>query len=135
MRLEFKKFIEQDFKIYNSFSQNTVGKHNDYATAAFLTSNLPKDENPGAYPSYGLPINIDVKVPAVIKKSKIRSIDKNKNPIKIMLLDGTKLYLTIDEFNRINSKVRLEVGKEIEITFQRRFDDESPNTSKIIDIN
>lgn len=131
--MNFKQFLEHNpLKIHNPFSQNTVGKHNDYATTAFLPSTWTGSEDLGPF-SYGVP-SLDIAIPQVVKKSKIRSIEMNKNPIVVMLADGTKLYLTLDEFNRINSSTRLEVGNEISVTFQRRPEDQGSDPSKIISI-
>lgn len=110
-----------------------MGTHNDYATAAFLPSAWTGSEDLGPY-SYGVP-GLDLTIPNVVKKSKIRSVDMNKNPIVVMLTDGTKIYLTLDEFNRINAIKRLEVGNEISVTFQRRPEDLGSNPSKIVAIN
>jgi hypothetical protein len=133
-KVNFRKFLEYNpLKIQNPFSQNTVGTHNDYATAAFLPSTWTGSEDPGAY-SYGVP-GTEMVIPNVVKKSKIRSVEMSKNPITIMLMDGTKIYLTLDEFNRINSIKRLEVGNEISVTFQRLPEDRGSEPSKIISIS
>lgn len=132
--MNFRQFLEHNpLKIYNQFSQNTVGTHNDYATAAFLPSTWTGSENLGPY-SYGVP-GTDVAIPNVVKKSKIRSVEMNKNPIVVMLMDGTKLYLTLDEFNRINSFKKLEVGNEISVTFQRNPGDQGSEPSKVVSIS
>jgi hypothetical protein len=67
--------------------------------------------------------------PLVFKKSVIKTIEKNKNPIFIQLEDGTKLYFTWDEFNRIEGKP--ENGKKMLVIMQRREDDNSPSVSQI----
>ena len=132
--MNFRQFLEHNpIKIQNSFAQNTTGTHNDYATASFLPSTWTGSEDLGVY-SYGVP-GIDVVIPSVVKKSKIRSVEMNKNPITIGLMDGTKIYLTLDEFNRVNAIKKLEVGNEISVTFQRRPEDNSQEASKIIKIN
>ena len=132
--MNFRQFLEHNpLKIQNSFSQNTVGKHNDYATAAFLPSTWTGSEDMGSYPD-GAP-GVDLMIPNVVKKSKIRSVEMNKNPIVVMLMDGTKIYLNLDEFNRISSTKRLEVGSEISVTFQRSPGDLGQEPSKIISIN
>lgn len=120
--LYFRKFWEE----------NTVGKHNDFAGGAYLTSDFTGSEasqtmglegRPPQYPSY------DLGLPNVTKTGIIKFIDKNKNPIFIFLSDGTKLYLSLDEFNRVKSKP--EVGKTIVAVFQRAENDVSDNTSQI----
>jgi hypothetical protein len=133
-KVNFRQFLEHNpLKIQNSFSQNTVGTHNDHATAAFLPSTWTGSEDLGTY-SYGVP-GVDLTIPNVVKKSKIRSVEMNRNPIKLMMMDGTKIYLTLDEFNRINAIKRLEVGNEISVTFQRRPEDSGAEPSKIVAIN
>jgi len=67
--------------------------------------------------------------PLVFKKSVIKTIEKKKNPIFIQLEDGTKLYFTWDEFNRIEGKP--ENGKKMLVIMQRRADDNSPSVSQI----
>lgn len=130
--ISFREFVEQkNHDILHSFSQNTVGKHNDYATSAFLPSTWTKSDSLGAM-SYGLP-DIDL-VPQTEIKSKIKTIEKNKNPIKIQLMDGTNIYLTVDEFRRVDSTTKLTVGKEITVTFQRREDDRSSTPSQVISV-
>lgn len=133
--MNFKQFLEEHnpLKIQASFSQNTVGSHNDFATSTFLPSTWTGSENLGSF-NHGLP-STDLNIPTVTRNSKIRYIEKNKNPIKIMLLDGTKLFLTFDEFNRINSYKKLDVGQEINVTFQRQIGDKSLEPSKIIKVS
>lgn len=132
--MNFRQFLEHNpLKVQSQLSQNTVGTHNDYATAAFLPSTWTGSENLGAY-SNKVP-GIDLVIPNVVKKSKIRSVEMNRNPIVVMLVDGTKIYLTLDEFNRINPIKRLEVGKEISVTFQRHPDSRGYEPSKIVAIN
>lgn len=119
--MNFKKFLEHNpLKIHNSFSQNTTGKHNDFATSAFVSPNW---------------LYTDLQIPTTEKRSEIQDIEKNKNPIKIIFKDGTKIYLTIDEFNRINSYKKLKKGEIVTITFQRNPQDNSSNLSKIIKIS
>lgn len=131
--MNFRQFLEHNpLKIQNSFSQNTVGAHNDTATAAFLPSTWTGSEDLGKF-GYGLP-STDLAMPSVEKTSTIRSIEKNKNPITIMLMDGTKLYLTLDEFNRIRSFKRLEKGEKITVSFQRNPGDQGQEPSKITGI-
>lgn len=118
--MNFKKFLENNpVKIHNSFSQNTIGKHNDKATSIFSTDWL--------YTTLG--------IPTTEKTSKIQNIEKNKNPIKINFIDGTKIYLTLDEFNRINSYKKLEKGATVTVTFQRNPADTGSTSSKIINIS
>jgi len=110
-----------------------VGTHNDYATGAYLPSTWIGSENQGRL-SQSITNNVFV-IPNTTKTTKIRSVEVNKNPIVVSLMDGTKLYLTIDQFNRVQSNKKLEAGGEISVTFQRRPEDTSDQPSKIISIN
>lgn len=133
MDLNFRKFIEDTGRVHNAFSQNTFGTHNDFATSKFLPSTWTGTEDLGSYPS-GTP-GVDLELPSVTRRSKIRSINNKKDPIEIRLMDGTAIYLSLDEFNRVDSRTRLEVGREISVTFQRREEDGSPNPSKVVSID
>lgn len=118
--MNFKQYLEQ----------NTIGKHNDFATASFLPSTWTGSEDLGKY-GYGLP-STDLEVPNTTKCSIIKNIEKNKNPISVELSDGTKIYLSFDEYRRL--KNLLSVGERLCVTFQRSPTDQSNNPSKIIKI-
>ena len=133
MDLSFRRFMEQgEGRIHNPFSQNTAGIHNDAATAKFLPTTWTGSENLGSYP-HGAP-GVDLEMPSVTRTSKIRSVDDRKDPIEVRLMDGTALYLSLDEFNRINARTKLDVGRELTVTFQRREGDGSPDPSKIVSV-
>lgn len=121
--MNFKQYVK-------IIEQNTVGTHNDFATLAFL----PSDWTGTEMPNINIPFlsGTDVQVPTLCRTSIISNIVKNKNPILIELKDGTKLYLGLDEFNRIKNEP--SVGKKISVTFQRNETDTSENPSKIIKI-
>ena len=124
--MNFKQYVK-------IFEQNTVGTHNDYATGAFVPSVSSGTET---Y-SNTLPhlSSIDLVMPNVAKTSFISYIELNKNPILILLKDGTKIFLNIDQYNRI--KPTPEIGKRITVVFQRSPEDKSNEPSKIekIEIN
>lgn len=69
-------------------------------------------------------------LPTVGRTSLISFIERNKNPIFIKLMDGTKLYLTWDEFNRIEGH-EPEAGKKMTVIFQRHIKDVSDSHSQI----
>lgn len=121
--MNFKQYIK-------IIEQNTVGTHNDFATTAFLPSDWTGSESP----DIDLPFlsSLDIQIPQVTKCSVIKNIIKNKNPIFIELKDGTKLYLSLDQYNRINKTP--EVGQTMTVVFQRNEKDLSENPSKIIKI-
>jgi hypothetical protein len=121
-----------NFKQYIKITeQNTVGTHNDFATSAFLPSSWTGTESA---PDANLPFlsSTDLKIPQISRSSTINNIILNKNPITIELKDGTKLYLSLDEYNRIQNKP--EVGKNITVVFQRNELDKSETPSKIVGI-
>jgi len=131
--MRFREFMEAEgLRLSHPFSQNTVGTHNDFATASFLPSTWTGSESLGAYP-YGPP-SADLEIPHVSRKSKIRSVEERRNPIVVRLMDGTAIYLTLDEFRRVDSRTKLQPGREITVTFQRREGDDGPDPSKIVSI-
>lgn len=129
----FRQFVEGgEAKVFASFSQNTIGTHNDTATAKMLSTAWTGTEDLGPY-SYGLP-GVDLEVPSTTRRSKIKSVEKNRNPIRVSLMDGTTLFMTLDEFRRVDSRTKLEPGRELAVTFQRRDDDSSDTPSKVISV-
>jgi hypothetical protein len=61
----------------------------------------------------------------------VRFEDK-KNPMYIELKDGTKMFLTVDEYRRIKGDLPIVPNhSELEVTFQRLPMDKSLNVSKI----
>lgn len=118
--MRFKEFIKIS-------EQNTVGKHNDYATSAMLPSVWSGTE----VGDLNIPhlSSTDLIIPNVTIDSYIKKIELNKNPIVILMNDNTKIYLSLDQFNRINPKP--EEGKRISVTFQRSPTEPNTNLSKI----
>lgn len=146
--MNFRFFLEHNpLKIHNQFSQNTVGKHNDRATATFLPSTSTGSEDLGVM-GYGLP-GTDLALPMTTRESEILSVlnapadgDKRRNNdksqkdlIRVNLKDGTTIYLTMSEYSRINSKKRLEPGEKLRVTFRRHPSDSGSEPSKIISID
>lgn len=129
----FRRFVEDgEGRVHAQFSQNTFGGHNDSAGGAMLPSTWTGSEDLGPY-SYGVP-GVDLEVPHATRRSKVRSVERNRDPIRVTLMDGTVLLMTVDEFRRVDSRTRLEPGREITVTFQRRADDGSPDPSKIVSV-
>lgn len=116
------------FKDYlNIIEQNTIGFHNDFATSAFLPSDFSGSET---FPTQTLGTNlpsIDMIIPNTTRKSEIIHIEKNKNPIFVLLKDGTKLYFTWDQYIRIGKP---KVGNTITATFEKSAQ-EQPKIIKI----
>jgi len=115
--LNFKEFIEQ----------NTVGKHNDFAVGATVSSDSLGGDS---IPNNNSTFLRDVILPSVTRTSTIRFIDKNKNPILVYLTDGTKLFFSWDEFKRIKG-LEPKIGKKLTVVFQRNEKDNSESPSKI----
>lgn len=69
-------------------------------------------------------------LPSVSKTSTVSYLERNKNPIFILLADGTKLYLSWDEFNRVEG-CEPEVGKKMTVIFQRHPSNKTEATSQI----
>lgn len=72
--------------------------------------------------------DINIGLPSVDKKAKITQILDKKNPIFIGLSDGTKLFMTYDQFRKINGK-KPEVGRTMVLSMQRTPEDNSKNPS------
>jgi hypothetical protein len=73
--------------------------------------------------------NLAIDLPIIQKKSKIEIIDNKKNPIYIQLSDGSKIFLTYEEYKRIKGKP--EIGKTMIVTMQRHHKDSSNLPSQI----
>jgi hypothetical protein len=85
---------------------------------------------PGIDIDLNLPgIDIDLNLPTVTKASTINFIDDKRNPILVVLADGTQLFFPHDAFRRIKGEP--SIGKTMTIVFQRREDDVSQQPSQI----
>lgn len=136
--LEFKKYIE---KIEEA---NTVGHHNDgpgsgfnnqISGGAYLSTDWSGTD--AASKMLGNPLNLagtDIEIPSTIptisKTAQIQFVEKKQNPIFVLLSDGTRLYFTLDEFNRIPGKEPV-VGRTMKVKFQRNPKDKSLQPSQI----
>lgn len=116
--MNFRKFLEQ----------NTVGKHNDFATSALLPSDWTGSE---VNPMKNLPFlsSTDIQIPQTTRTSFIKKIDYNKNPILIELKDQTKIFLSLDQYNRLNKTP--QIGQKLTVVFQRDPSDHSYDNSRI----
>jgi uncharacterized OB-fold protein len=72
-------------------------------------------------------------LPSTERTSAITLIEKNKNPIFIALEDGTKLYLSYDEYKRLRTEPK--IGMKMHVVFRRIPNDVSLVTSKIDNID
>jgi hypothetical protein len=145
--LNFRTFVENDpFKTREQFGQNTVGTHNDRATAAFLSSSFTGSKDLGVM-GLGVP-ETDLSLPTVTRESEImkvlnapatkdprRANDKSqKDLIKVIMRDGTTIHLTFSEYKRINEKKPIEPGQKLTVVFRRNPSDSGSEPSKIINI-
>lgn len=73
--------------------------------------------------------DFDLGLPSVTKSAQIKFIAEKRNPIILLLSDGTRLYMPYDAYKKIN--VQPEVGRTLMVTFQRRGDDSSLEPSQI----
>lgn len=68
-------------------------------------------------------------LPSTRKTARITFINEKRDPILVCLSDGTKLYMPCDAYKRLN--IEPEVGRTMEVVFQRRSDNDSMEPSKI----
>lgn len=69
-------------------------------------------------------------LPQISRTSTVRFVERNKNPIFVLLSDGTKLFFTWDEFKRIQG-AEPAPGKKLTVFLQRLDSDNSQSPSKI----
>ena len=125
------------FRDYIALAEdNTVGYHNDgpgsnfapgggsYVTSDVAGTEAPQSPNSNHLPGY----NLDI--PIVSKTSRVAMVERNKNPILVMLQDGTKMYFGWDEFKRIKGGEPAP-GKMMTVKFQRRADNSTKESSQI----
>lgn len=111
--LKFKQFFKEDSNLTSMLSPN-IEKSPD-------VTNGPD--------RFGVEKLRSLVLPIVVTTSKIRFIDESKSPILIQLDNGTKLYLSYDQFKKLNNP---EVGKNITVEFIRNPENKNKNiTSKI----
>jgi hypothetical protein len=124
--MNFREFLMRE--------ENTVGYHNDTATGAFLPTFYTGSEMPASagisLQGRGLSLPGMDLVPTISRCCPITYVEKKKNPIFILLSDGTKLYFTWDEFKRIPG-VEPETGRTLSVVFQRFPGDSSEQQSQI----
>lgn len=120
--LSFRQFIELA-------EQNTVGYHNDGPGSGFaqsgggamLGSDWTGSEQPEAHGMLGRPLSLpsyDMAVPKVKRQSRVKVLERNNNPILMILDDGTRMSFTYDEFKRIEGR-EPQQGSLITVVFQR----------------
>jgi len=129
--LTFREFLEQ----------NTVGYHNDgpgsgfvQTGGAYLGSDQTGSEQDPTKAMLGHPQwlpSLDFAIPTVSRTSTVAFVERNKNPILVMLQDGTKLHFSWDQFKRIEGS-EPERGKQLTVTFQRNPKAGKEETSQIL---
>jgi hypothetical protein len=126
-----------NFKEFLHFSeQNTVGKHNDFATAAFMSTDQTGSEGKDNLEGRGnhLP-GVDLLFPSVMRGGVISSLgpmndngEPTTNPVPVRLSDNTQLSLTWGQYHRIG---RPKPGWSMTVHFLRALDDESDQKSGV----
>jgi hypothetical protein len=71
-------------------------------------------------------------LPSITRRGRITLLEINRNPIHIVLDEGTELFLTWDQFKKIKPPPQL--NDSLEVKFQRLLNDFSNNSSKIVEI-
>lgn len=119
--LNFKNWLEQ----------NTVGKHNDFATGAYASSSVTGSETFGPKPNHLTSQDLVIQgVPSKTVEGKIAMVDLNRDPVYVQLYDGTQLYIPHDAvIKRVQGEIKK--GKTLRVTFQRHANDNSEEPSKI----
>lgn len=133
--MNFRQFLENNpLKIQANFSQNTVGKHNDFATGAILASTWTGSENLGPY-GYGLP-STDIQLPLDTFKSRVATImgagpgdmegsrQLAKDVVTIIFQNGEKVEVSRsnNQLKRFTSVKPLKIGAEYTVTVYRNAD-------------
>lgn len=119
--LNFKDFLKEDSNLTSMLNPEILGDdaYNRQSTDRFNISGLR---------SFILPTKT--------VRSQIRLINDKTNPILIQLLNGTKLFLSFDEYKKIKNQ-NPAVGRMATVVFQRNPNDNTDNFSLInsIEIN
>jgi len=123
--MNFREFILQE--------DNTIGTHNDMATGAYLPTSYTGSDSPDQLEGRGLSLPGTDLVPTITRCAKITFVEMKRNPILILLSDGTKMYFTWDEFRRIPGE-EPKVGRTMSVVFQRFPEDHSDAYSQIQNI-
>lgn len=140
--MNFRQFLEHNpLKIQAQFSQNTVGKHNDFATGALLPSTWTGSET---IELNGLP-GTDLKLPIETFKSKISLVhgagpgdmegsrELARDVVSVTFQNGEKIELSrrSGELRRFMRIKPLGVGQEYEVTLYRNSDGSPGNILKV----
>jgi hypothetical protein len=89
--------------------------------------------HPVFLPGLDFVANNGLNLPVVKKQGLVKTFIFKKNPITIELADGTKIFLTFDQYKRIEGDLPI-VPKHTNLTidFQRLPNDNTMNTSQIM---
>jgi hypothetical protein len=123
IQLNFKKFLE-NLGGGSFLPTSWTGSEGD--PTMVLTG------HPNFLPGTDFVANNDLNLPMVQKQGIVKTFIFNKNPIAIELADGTKLFLTFNQYKRIQGDLPI-VPKftRLSVSFQRLPDDLTMNTSQI----
>lgn len=113
--LNFKDFFKEDSNLTSMLNPEIIGDDafNRQSTDRFNISNIR-----------------NFILPTKTVRSEIRLINDKNNPILIQLLNGTKLFLSFDEYKKIKNQ-NPAVGKMATVVFQRHPNDKSDNFSLV----
>lgn len=113
--LNFKKFLNEDANMTSMLSPE-IGNDMGYDKQSTDRFNISSVRS--------------LILPTKTVTSQIRLLNDKTTPILIQLLNGTKIYLTYDEYQKIKPQDP-QVGKTITVVFQRNPEDKSDNYSMI----
>ena len=113
--LNFKKFLNEDANMTSMLSPE-IGNDMGYDKQSTDRFNISSVRS--------------LILPTKTVTSQIRLLNDKTTPILIQLLNGTKIYLTYDEYQKIKPQDP-QVGKTVTVVFQRNPEDKSDNYSMI----
>jgi hypothetical protein len=100
---------------------------------AYASSDVTGSEQSNTSSSVGHPLHLpdtDLTIPSTIRSGVITTLELKKTPIYIHLSDGTDLYLTRSQYERVEGGIPAK-GKTMTVFFQRRPEDITDMVSKI----
>jgi hypothetical protein len=125
----------------NKFLLNFKEFFESYGAGSLLSSDQTGSEgndtkslsgHPVFLPSLDMSINNPIGIPQVKKLKIVKYFNYKVNPIKIELDDGTSMFFTRDQYERIpGDKPCIPNLTKVDVQFQRSPEDFSLNTSKI----
>lgn len=128
MRLNFKKFFEDSTYDTPGIGAGSMVPDIWSNSDTYLTG-ITEPQLPYTDVKIG---QSNINIPIIKKKAIVVRFEDKKNPMYIELKDGTKMFLTVDEYRRIKGDLPIVPNhSELEVTFQRLPMDKSLSVSKI----